>query len=234
MSMPLRIRRFTNTGRHVYFAPAEISSWPKVTSLSPLFCEHLYFLLRNIKVSGWKWPWGATEKVLSWLVEVSWRVLRLVSFFTSPFLDVPFLPPLVLALSVRPIILDFMRNCLESAVLNQFPFPGPKAPLSLSQTFDDCPRNVFWASQGDGGSQWWSWLRGTELRTVQTHWQFLQGPNADLFFSFSMNVISFGKKKKKIWSSFPLHNGYVSIRSWICKSLLLRLIFPLSDYDWGF
>lgn len=25
-----------------------------------------------------------------------------------------------------------MRNCLESAALNQFPFPGPKAPRSES------------------------------------------------------------------------------------------------------
>ena len=40
---------------------------------------------------------------------------------------------LFLSLSVWLTILDFMRNCLESAaLLNQFPFPGPKAPQSES------------------------------------------------------------------------------------------------------
>ncbi len=62
--------------------------WPHVNSAFPHFSVCLCFCAENRKVSEWKWPLGATEKVLSWLMEVSARLLWLLLWilFTSPFL----------------------------------------------------------------------------------------------------------------------------------------------------
>ena len=80
---------------------------------------------------------------------------------------VPVQPHPSRSLSVWLTILDFMRNCLESAVLNQFPFPGPKAPQSES--------DFWWLSKKCilGKARWWRQsvvflTEGTELWT--THW----------------------------------------------------------------
>lgn len=78
-----------------------------------------------------------------------------------------------------------MRNCLESAVLNQFPFPGPKAPQSES--------DIWWLSKkcisgqgqvmeaASGVLDWGDWAVNCTL----THRAFWTSARCCLVFSLS-------------------------------------------------
>lgn len=96
----------------------------------------------------------------------------------------------------------------------------------------------FWARQGDRGSQWCSWLRGLSCeRHTDTH-SFLKNSEVSMQrFNFHLHFLlsTFIKDLEVVsW----LHNStgnirFPSIWSQICKSVLLRLVFSLSCYDWG-
>lgn len=77
--------------------------------------------------------------------------------------------------------------------------------LSLTQAFDDCPRNVFWARKGDRGSQWSSWLRGTELWTTRWHTELSEkqlGFDAALLVPFTLH-----------WKDLKWFNGYTTLKA---------------------
>lgn len=133
MGLPLRIRRYINIGWGIN-RQAWISVWANVTSafshftVCPLFfvCwKHESFRVKVTTGSKRKSPELAGGGLLKDVVATSTVPVHLTL-------------SRALSLSGRTYYV-LMRNCLESAALNQFPFPGPKAPRSES--------DIWWLSK---------------------------------------------------------------------------------------
>lgn len=163
--------------------------------LSPFHCPPL-FCAENMKVGGWKWPRGATEKALSWLMEVSWRVSWLL----------PIVPVLSLSLCLADHIRFYAELSWECSA-KSVSISRPQSSSVWVRLLMIVQEMYFGQRQGDGGSQWCSRLRGLSCEPhtdTQSFWRNSSVLMQLFYFHWCCTAATFTKELK--W-----FNGYTTL-----------------------